>query len=859
LGCLTTQGGEREKLSSRRRLQLPSAFFLFEGDNNKNKNNNNKKQLFMRIYPGVIATILLLVLTMLLEVSGQSPSAESYAKTPFQRSIVNKYRGKDLSLGLMRQGKDALKGSNFWKRRLEQFQNITGANTEGRYLEMDIAEFDKAVMDDVRSFRKYGIFVVFGITLPEVATKGLVVPLDTYVERAPTLEWQDIFLAQRWGSTFDNKIFSLPVDGDQILMVYRNDLLKRIGVAQPTTWEELASAAERLNGTDFNGDGEVDYPVCMATLEKNDITNFMFYAIAASYIQKLGRQEGLFFDPITLKPKSETPEFLEAMKMVKRLVHLTAFPGKGEQGFQEHIAYALAGRCAFFINFPGPSRVLIQNQLEGNLTGKLSVAPLPGTACKDSTKCPYAEKGVNYSPFLAMMSAGCAVGVHPDPLRMQAAFDFCVMMSEPESSYEMIAERGIFLDPFRHSHVSGLEDPTSRNTLNFLKEGWEPRQLPMIKGYTDKYSNENCALDLAIPGQGQYMDVAVNPFLVRYWRGESSVDEAMKRITEATDKITDRYGRNAQRAMYRASLGLPSLDADSASLSSVDIVPIVVPIVVILGSILGVAFGYIKYQAWQLRTRTRDISLAPQGKKTAMMFTDVQQSTKLWNSNKVAMEKAIQLHHQYVRRIVTKHKGYEVKTIGDSFMVVHEDATALLRIALEIHKTLLLVDWPVEILTCEDGCQHTNDEGKILYRGLRIRIGLHYGEVNKVFDEVAKGYDYYGDAVNCAARVESVAFGGQTAVSQDFLDQVDVSLKREISQKYMGKALLKGINQPVPITGLWESDLDRGIVTINQKTDLSPGEQEPSQKTESAEELRQEIERLRSIIAARALDATQKK
>jgi len=259
-------------------------------------------------------------------------------------------------------------------------------------------------------------------------------------------------------------------------------------------------------------------------------------------------------------------------------------------------------------------------------------------------------------------------------------------------------------------------------------------------------------------------------------------------------------------------------------------VPIVAPMAGLFAVLILVGFGYMKYQQWTFeRTHTRDISMAPKGEKVALMFTDVQNSTKLWNTNKEAMAKAVKMHHLAIRKIITKHKGYEVKTIGDSFMVVHDDPSALLRIALEIQKHLMSLNWPFKILTCEDGCTRYGDEGKMLYCGLRIRIGLHYGEVERVFDEVAKGYDYYGDTVNCAARIEAVAFGGQTVCSQDFLDQVDPSLTREISQKYMGKARLKGIEQSVPITGLWESDMDRGIKQIQEKTDLSPEEQKPQE------------------------------
>ena len=51
------------------------------------------------------------------------------------------------------------------------------------------------------------------------------------------------------------------------------------------------------------------------------------------------------------------------------------------------------------------------------------------------------------------------------------------------------------------------------------------------------------------------------------------------------------------------------------------------------------------------------------------------------------------------------------------------------------------------------------------WRGLRVRVGLHYGQANIILDEVTKGYDYYGTVVNAASRIESVAHGAQVSLS----------------------------------------------------------------------------------------------
>lgn len=301
--------------------------------------------------------------------------------------------------------------------------------------------------------------------------------------------------------------------------------------------------------------------------------------------------------------------------------------------------------------------------------------------------------------------------------------------------------------------------------------------------------------------------------------------------------------------------------------SSTDVVPIVVPIAVAFAVVAALMAWFIKYQDKKLSMRTRDVSMAPKERCIAVMFTDVQSSTKLWNTNKVAMEKAIHEHHHVIREIVAKYKGYEVKTSGDSFMVAHSDATPLLRMALEIHKKLMEVAWPAAILNCEDGCIVKNGSN-VLFCGLRVRIGLHYGEANNVYDEVSKGFDYYGDTVNCTARVEAIAFGGQTLCTNAFLEKVDASLKAAgLSMTYMGPVELKGIAEPVKVTEVQETDLPRVFQGIRDEATTSVGTgnrinrvplltqnlQSNPQKDLSQMgllEAREEIARLRSVIAS---------
>eukprot|EP00667_Euglena_gracilis_P009581 EG_transcript_9739 len=67
----------------------------------------------------------------------------------------------------------------------------------------------------------------------------------------------------------------------------------------------------------------------------------------------------------------------------------------------------------------------------------------------------------------------------------------------------------------------------------------------------------------------------------------------------------------------------------------------------------------------------RDNRYAPKDtdKPFAVIFTDIQSSTGLWGRDPAEMSRCVQAHHELIRQLINEHRLYEVKTVGDSFMV----------------------------------------------------------------------------------------------------------------------------------------------------------------------------------------------
>jgi len=134
-------------------------------------------------------------------------------------------------------------------------------------------------------------------------------------------------------------------------------------------------------------------------------------------------------------------------------------------------------------------------------------------------------------------------------------------------------------------------------------------------------------------------------------------------------------------------------------------------------------------------------SPAPDGTVT-IMFSDIEGSTAL--SEQLGDERWLKLLHRHnalIRRQLAAHRGFEVKSQGDGFMVAFGSARSALRCAIAIQRDL--------------AARHDQSGSQVL----RVRIGLHTGEV------IREQQDFFGHTVILAARIEAKANGGEIFVS----------------------------------------------------------------------------------------------
>eukprot|EP00667_Euglena_gracilis_P000310 EG_transcript_310 len=257
-----------------------------------------------------------------------------------------------------------------------------------------------------------------------------------------------------------------------------------------------------------------------------------------------------------------------------------------------------------------------------------------------------------------------------------------------------------------------------------------------------------------------------------------------------------------------AAFGGPA--CDSVPTAATSATPTIVGAVV--GSTCGVALLVLLY--WLGRRGRKNHGNAPKdpAKPFCIVFTDIQSSTHLWATAPEVMAVALNVHHLLIRKHIIAQSCYEVKTIGDSFMCAVEAPIQALRFALAIQTELFTHVWDEAIddiynLQLEsEGNWGTKDGTQGPWNGLRVRVGIHYGNGNVVLDTVSQSYDYYGTVVNAAARIEAVCHGGQVGVSEAVRQAVGHAIAG-VEWTPLGTHTLRGLVEPLTLYQVLPAEL----------------------------------------------------
>ncbi|HEV2909428.1 MAG TPA: adenylate/guanylate cyclase domain-containing protein [Candidatus Eremiobacteraceae bacterium] len=152
------------------------------------------------------------------------------------------------------------------------------------------------------------------------------------------------------------------------------------------------------------------------------------------------------------------------------------------------------------------------------------------------------------------------------------------------------------------------------------------------------------------------------------------------------------------------------------------------------------------------------------------LFSDVEGSTQRWERHREAMKAAVARHEQLMRVAIEQHGGYIFKSMGDAFCVAFPTPPQALRAAVDAQRAVAGEDFSS-------------------VDGLRVRMGLHTGYAEE------RNADYFGPAVNRAARLMSIGHGGQVLLSSGTRELAHSELPSGVSLVDLGSHRLKDLTE----------------------------------------------------------------
>jgi TolB-like protein/class 3 adenylate cyclase/Tfp pilus assembly protein PilF len=205
-------------------------------------------------------------------------------------------------------------------------------------------------------------------------------------------------------------------------------------------------------------------------------------------------------------------------------------------------------------------------------------------------------------------------------------------------------------------------------------------------------------------------------------------------------------------------------------------------------------------------------------KLVAILSADVAGYSRLMGADEVGTLRTLTAYRKVTDTLIQQHHGRIVSTAGDSILAEFASAVDAVQCAVEIQHAL-------------------KDQNAALpaEQRMEFRIGINVGDV------VVEGEQIYGDGVNVAARIQSLADAGGVFLSGTVYDQIENKLS--LTYEYLGEQPVKNITKPVR------------VYRIRLEESSSHKSSSPESKGKSHEPRRAGIARLKWMVAGLLLMA----
>jgi len=161
-------------------------------------------------------------------------------------------------------------------------------------------------------------------------------------------------------------------------------------------------------------------------------------------------------------------------------------------------------------------------------------------------------------------------------------------------------------------------------------------------------------------------------------------------------------------------------------------------------------------------------------KLTAILSADVKGYSRLMRSDEEATVRTLTAYRTVINELVVSYQGRVVDSPGDNILAEFASVVHAVQCAFDIQASL-----------------QTRNAALPADRRMEFRIGINLGDV--IYD----GERIYGDGVNVAARMESLAEAGGICVSGSAYDQIENKLA--FGCEYLGEQTVKNISTPIRV------------------------------------------------------------
>jgi multiple sugar transport system substrate-binding protein len=396
-------------------------------------------------------------------------------------------------------------------------------------------QYSKPVAEHIANSGAYDILDIEPTWTPSLADGGVIQPLDDYfakyLNKADLEDYHPLYKAL---PTYKGKVWGFFDDGDMFALYYRKDVFEDAKLKDgyqkkfnkpfevPKNWEDYAQVAQ------FITDNMAPNVYGAAHFRKAGAPGNQY-----DFLQQFRANSGKFFD-------DDMKAQLASDAGIKTLTNMIAanaasIPGNNELDAVSVWVAWLQGKVAMIYSWP-PTGRMTANYSQSDK----AISFVPQSTIADKV-------GYAIVPGNPEQASGYVKSLTADSPNAEAAYLFMQWATSPPVSLARVMLPFALRDPYRLSHYKS----------ELYQKLW-----PSAKDYLINLNNSANVgvLDIIMPGWQDYA-LSIDRMCTSVWGG-TDAKSALETAAAEWDQITERLGKDSQKAFYEEFKKLPGSFAD---------------------------------------------------------------------------------------------------------------------------------------------------------------------------------------------------------------------------------------------------------------------------------------------------------